>query len=206
MNLMSIYSVPVWQSEYPNYEEEKDTFIEVVNRFRENNPESKENENVNYYQSPDNLHHQEELRPLLEYICHMVQKANSDLDLIDCDVALTGVWVNIQDNSSAILSEHVHKDTYSGVFYLKAPEGSGKLSISNIAVNKIWQGLSLVDTKNQFTAKSIKINPVDGQLLLWPSYIPHSVEPNAHDEERISISFTAICLPKGTIIPPGEAN
>lgn len=206
MNLMSIYSVPVWQSEYPNYEEDKDTFIEVVKRFRENNPESKENENVNYYQSPDNLHHHEELRPLLEYICHMVQKANSDLDLIDCDVALTAVWANVQDNSSAILSEHVHKDTYSGVFYLKAPEGSGKLSISNIAVNKIWQGLSLVDTKNQFTAKSIKINPVDGQLLLWPSYVPHSVEPNAHDEERISISFTAICLPKGTIIPPGEPN
>ena len=119
-----------------------------------------------------------------------------------------GGAINIhQDNNSSIISEHVHSDTYSGVFYLKAPEGSGKLSISNIALNKVWQGLTLVDTKNQFTADSIKINPVEGQILLWPSYIPHSVEPNTHDDERISISFSAICLPKGTIPQPqGEPN
>ena len=96
-------------------------------------------------------------------------------------------------------SEHVHGDTYSGVFYLSAPEGSGKLSIVNPAINRMWQGTQLTDKKNQFTGESIKIEPEEGNIILFPSYIPHYVETNNHDEERISISFNVIALPKGSI-------
>ena len=51
--------------------------------------------------------------------------------------------------------------------------------------------------KNQFTGESIRIEPLEGNIILFPSYLPHSVETNNHDEERISISFNIIALPKG---------
>jgi hypothetical protein len=54
--------------------------------------------------------------------------------------------------------------------------------------------------KNQYTGESIKISPVEGNLMIWPSYLPHSVETNNHDDERISISFNIVVLPKNSII------
>ena len=200
---MPIYSVPLWQSEYPEFEEHKEIFLKTVKEYKEQNP-SKETpkSNITGYQSPDTLHHVPELRPLFEYICQMCFKACADLDFVDCDIALTTAWLNVNDSRQCMNSEHVHGDVFSGVFYIQAPEGSGKLSIINPGINRMWQGCSLASQKNQFTGESIRIEPVEGNIILFASYIPHSVETNNHDEERISISFNLIALPKGSINYP----
>ena len=200
MNLMTIYSVPFWQSEYPEFEEHKELFLSSVKKYKEQNP-TKETprSNIAGYQSPDTLQNVPELRPLFEYICQIGFRAIVDLDLIDCDIAITGAWLNINDSRQCMNTEHIHGEVFSGVFYLQAPEGSGKLSVINPAINRMWKGCSLASQKNQFTAESIKIEPVEGNIILFPTYIPHSVETNNHDEERISISFNIIALPKGSI-------
>jgi len=203
MNLMPIYSVPLWQAEYPEFEEHKETFLSAVKDYKEKNPSK---ENVSGYQSPDTLQHVAELRPLFEYICKMAFKACAQLDFINCDIAITSAWLNINDSRQCMKSEHVHGDTFSGVFYLQIPEESGKLSISNPAINRMWGGCRLTSNKNEFTAESIKIEPVEGNIIFFPSYIPHAVETNNHDEERISISFNLIALPQGSINYPQQNN
>ena len=202
MNLMAIYSTPLWQSEYPNFEEEKETLLAAVKEFKEQNP-TKEipRSNINGYQSPSTLQNNEKLHPLYEYICQMAYKAAADLDFIDCDVALTEAWLHVNDSRQCMNSQHIHGDTLSGVFYLQTPEGSGKLSIVNPAINRMWDGCNLTSQKNQFTGETISIEPVEGNIILFPSYIAHSVATNDHDEERISISFNIIALPKGSIQP-----
>jgi len=35
----------------------------------------------------------------------------------------------------------------------------------------------------------LPITPREGDLMLWPAYLDHFVEPSNSDEERISISF-----------------
>jgi uncharacterized protein (TIGR02466 family) len=203
MNLMPIYSVPLWNSEYPEFEEHKEKFLSAIKEYKEQNPSKKTpRSNVAGYQSPDTLQHVSELCPLFEYICQMGFKACADLDFIDCDIALTSAWMNINDSRQCMNSEHIHGDVFSGVFYLQTPEESGKLCLVNPAINRMWQGCSLTSKKNQFTGESIKIEPVEGNIILFPSYLPHSVETNNHDEERISISFNLIALPKGSINYP----
>ena len=197
---MPIYSIPLWQSEYPEFEEHKEIFLTAVREYKEQNP-TKETpkSNIKGYQSPNTLQSVSELRPLFEYICQMAFKAVADLDFVDCDIALTSAWLNVNDSRQCMNSEHVHGDVFSGVFYLKTPEGSGKLSLFNPGINRMWNGCELARQKNQFTGESIRIEPVEGNIILFPSYLPHSVETNDHDEERISISFNLIALPKGTI-------
>lgn len=203
MNLVSIYSTPLWQSEYPEFEEHKELFLNAIKTYREENPPKETpRSNIAGYQSPDTLHFVPELRPLFEYICQMAFKASADLDFIDCDIALTSAWLNVNDSRQCMNSEHVHGEVFSGVFYLQAPEESGKLSIVNPGINRMWKGCALAMQKNQFTGESIRIEPVEGNILLFPSYVPHSVETNNHDEERISISFNIIALPKGSIEYP----
>ena len=200
MDLIPIYSVPLWQSEYPDFDEHKEIFFSAVKEYKEKNPtKEKPVSNIAGYQSPNTLHHVQELRPLFEYICQMGFKACADMDFIDCDVALTSAWLNINDSRQCMNVEHVHGDVFSGVFYLSAPQESGKLSVVNPALNRLWHGLDLVNQKNQFTGETIKLEPEDGNIILFPSYLPHYVETNNHDEERISISFNLIALPKGSI-------
>lgn len=201
MNLLSIYSVPFWQSEYPEFEEHKEIFLDVIKKYKEENP-SIQKSNIVGYHSPETLQQIPELRLLFEYICQMAFKAVADLDFIDCDIALTSAWVNINDTRQCMNSEHIHNQVFSGVFYLKAPEESGKLVLQNPGINRMWKGCDLTANKNQFTGESIRIEPVEGNIFLFPSYLPHSVETNNHDEERISISFDIIALPKGSIEYP----
>ena len=178
--------------------EYKEKFLDAVIKYKEENF-SIQKSNINGYHSTETLHHVEELAPLFQYICQLSYKSSVDLDFIDCDIALTSAWLNVNDSRQCINSEHVHSDVFSGVFYLKAPEESGKLVIQNPAINRMWDGCRLVSEKNQFTGENIKIEPIEGDIILFPSYLSHSVEPNNHDEERISISFNVTTLPKGTL-------
>lgn len=203
MELMPIYSVPLWTSDYPDFEEHKEIFLKVVKTYKEqNSTKETPRSNIFGYQSPDTLHGVPELRPLFEYICQIGFKAVADLDFIDCDIAMTSAWLNVNDTRQCMNSEHVHGEVFSGVFYLQAPEESGKLVLQNPAINRMWKGCALTSQKNQFTGESIRIEPIEGNILLFPSYLPHSVETNNHDEERISISFNLIAFPKGSIKYP----
>ena len=196
MELMPIYSVPIWQSEYPEFEDHKEIFLSVLEDYKNENPSIKKS-NISGYHSPETLHGVEELRPLFEYICQLGMKAASDLNFVECDVALTSAWLNINDSRQCMNSEHVHGDVFSGVFYLQAPEESGKLVLQNPAINRMWSGCALASQKNEFTGESIRIEQIEGNIILFPSYLPHSVETNNHDEARIAISFNLIALPKG---------
>lgn len=196
MNLVQIHSTPFWESQLPNFDEQKETFIEAVRKFREENPEGVQKSNIHGYQSPTNLTAVFELAPLFEFVAQMAIKANFDMQFVNSDVYLTAAWVNFNDKRSAINYDHVHQDTYSGVFYLKVPKGSGRLIVTNPGMNPLWQGAMLTDKKNKFNAEKLSIDPTEGHILLWPSYLPHGVEPNDHDDERISISFNVIAIPK----------
>ena len=196
MELMPIYSVPIWQSEYPEFEDHKEIFLSTIEDYKKENPSIKKS-NIAGYHSPETLHGVEEFRPLFEYICQLGMKAASDLNFVECDVALTSAWLNINDSRQCMNSEHIHGDVFSGVFYLKAPEESGKLVLQNPAINRMWSGCALASQKNEFTGESIRIEPIEGNIILFPSYLPHSVETNNHDEARIAISFNLIALPKG---------
>jgi len=42
---------------------------------------------------------------------------------------------------------------------------------------------------NIYNKMTEQIEPKEGWLFIWPSYLPHSVMPNNHDLTRISVSF-----------------
>jgi uncharacterized protein (TIGR02466 family) len=196
MNLAQIFALPMWESSLPNFAEEKDKLLSCVRAFREKHPDGVSKSNVGGYQSPITLTKEPDMAVLFEFIAQIGRKAVFDMQFVDCNVFITAAWVNFHDNRSAVQFEHEHADTFSGVFYLNIPKDSGKLILSNPSVNPLWMGTLLADKKNKFNADKIKLDPVEGHVFVWPSYLPHAVEPNRHDEERISISFNLIALPK----------
>lgn len=197
MNIVQVFSTPLWESVLPDFEVHREPFIKAAREFKKENSESVYKSNLGgSYQSPMTLTKEPAFAPLFEFVAQMGMKAAFDMQFVNTDTYLTAAWVNFNDSRSAVNYDHVHQDTFSGVFYLKAPEKSGKLALTNPGINPLWQGAMLTDQKNKFNADKLRIEPVEGQLYLWPSYLPHGVEPNEHDDERISISFNVICIPK----------
>jgi uncharacterized protein (TIGR02466 family) len=197
MNLVQVYATPLWESSFPDFEVHQNTFIKAAQEFRKTNPEGVSKSNIGGgYQSPMTLTKDPAFAPLFEFVAQMGMKAAFDMQFVNTDTYLTAAWVNFNDSRSAVNYDHVHQDTFSGVFYLKVPPKSGKLVLTNPGMNPLWQGAMLTDQKNKFNADKLRIEPTEGNILIWPSYLPHGVEPNDHDEERISISFNVICIPK----------
>lgn len=200
MSSTNLFFTPIWFDDYLNFNEEKENILNAIFKYKEENPISKIHSNINGYQSPKFIHTKEELAPLFNYICFLGEKICDELNIENYDMFITSSWCNINDKKNCINIEHIHSDTFSGVFYVKVPKNSGKLCIKNTSINPLWiiNHQNLFSKKNQFTSDTVKIDPVEGRLLMWPSYIPHYVEPNDHDDERISISFNMIILPKNS--------
>lgn len=201
MKLDPLFSVPFWQDSYPEFNRDKKEFLDFVHSFRKQNPNGDAMSNLNGYQSNKSIESiksiQNNLRPVFDHVYWMTLNACKDLDFVDCNVFFGSTWININDNRSCSNLEHTHPEcTFSGVFYLKVPENSGYFYVKNTSINDFWGGLSLNKRNNPFNSPRIGMKPSEGDIFLFPSYLPHSVSSNLHDDERISISFNITVRPK----------
>ena len=91
-------------------------------------------------------------------------------------------WANINDIGSRN-TLHSHKPAqFSAVYYIQGT-GTGELRFLNPA-NTIGD----CNITSPFVRDFI-FNPKDGDLILWPSWIPHEVEPNLGNRQRINLAF-----------------
>ena len=91
-------------------------------------------------------------------------------------------WANINQPRSRN-AMHSHKPAqFSACYYLQA-EGTGAIVFTNPA-----NIMAECNPGSPFT-RDYRIEPKDGDLLLWPSWMPHEVETNFSDRERINLAF-----------------
>ena len=55
MNIIQVFSTPIWNSKFAYFEDQKETFLEAVSDFRKQNPEGVQKSNIIGYQSPITL-------------------------------------------------------------------------------------------------------------------------------------------------------
>ena len=92
------------------------------------------------------------------------------------------MWTNVNSpNSRNVL--HSHKSAnFSAVYYLQST-GTGALRLLNPA-----NILGDCNRRGPFT-RDFEFTPKDGDLILWPAWIPHEVEVNLSDQDRINLVF-----------------
>jgi len=116
---------------------------------------------------------------------------------------LSNMWVNI--NEKYHYNEwHVHQgSTLSGVYYIKH-DGSreqGDIIFKHPNHQYISFGhwpVELVEKTNSVTSGIVNITPKSNMLLIFPSWMNHSVEANLNNDPRISVSFNSLLLPETT--------
>lgn len=98
-------------------------------------------------------------------------------------------WLNINKFGNSN-STHNHNPfdgiALSGVFYVSAPPDSGSIVFYD-PKNLITTSLDQIYYNNGNDC--FLIEPEENLLLIFPSWLYHSVDPNHSNEDRISISF-----------------
>jgi oxalate decarboxylase/phosphoglucose isomerase-like protein (cupin superfamily) len=105
-------------------------------------------------------------------------KEAADLNLqYDCPMA----WINVKEPGESI-ELHGHPDaTFAVTYYIKASPGAGNLVL--VDTNTFLHG-------GETTFKTIQ--PEEGKLVFFPSYVLHYIEENHSDDLRISLSTDMI--------------
>jgi uncharacterized protein (TIGR02466 family) len=103
-------------------------------------------------------------------------------------VICTEMWaiINKKNNFNTI---HTHPNSYlSAAYYVKAPNNCGKFIVENPhSISR--HSYPILEKKTDFNIKVAKLEIEEGDLLLFPAFLPHGVDENESDEDRIVISF-----------------
>ena len=127
---------------------------------------------------------------LMFHIMNLLEQATAHYDQEDqifkqrkkLDLVKVDYWANINQTRSRN-ALHSHKSAqFSACYYLQA-ENTGSIRFINPA-----NIMTECNPSAPFTA-DIAINPRDGDLLLWPSWVPHEVDTNFSLKERINLAF-----------------
>ena len=101
-------------------------------------------------------------------------------------LAITQSWLNKNEKGESH-HEHVHPNSMiSGVWYPVIHDKLPPIQFRNRAQRDVELSTERYNTFNSATFM-LPLNP--GELILFPSNLTHSVQPNPFDEERISLSF-----------------
>jgi uncharacterized protein (TIGR02466 family) len=101
--------------------------------------------------------------------------------------ALDTVWYNITPTGGHN-ENHVHPGSFiSGCYYIKKPPLAG-----NLVIYDPRKGSQCSREPEHLARGSIQvIKGQEGDIILFPGWLEHSVEPNRDKEDRISIAFNA---------------
>ena len=111
-----------------------------------------------------------------------VEQLWKDLDLTDCDLQVMKSWCNATKNN-AYVTEHDHGGCHFAVsFYVRKPKDSGNIEFRNIQKE-------LYANYPMHRQGWIEVEAEEQDLLIFPGFLSHRVQPNTTDQERIVLSF-----------------
>ena len=182
--LLPIFPSPVLITKYEHSIEEEFKFIEKL-RYIE------QKENGNFKSDDTYLLKHKELALIKNFIYESLNKYTQQIWMTKQKLVVTQCWTNRNPPHSKH-HEHVHPNSIvSGVFYFKQSK-----TLPPIQFSKATQdGVKLNPEKyNQFNAETFLLPMVDGELVLFPSSLRHSVPLNHGNDTRYSMSFNTFCI------------
>jgi len=103
-------------------------------------------------------------------------------------IQIKSMWaiINKKEDFNVV---HSHPNSLlSAAYYLKAPKNCGRFEVEN--PNNIKKHITPeLSNENDLNIRLAGIGISEGDLIIFPGYLPHSVAKNESEEDRIVISF-----------------
>jgi uncharacterized protein (TIGR02466 family) len=140
------------------------------------------------WQSEQRLHEREELQDLVHCINDATKGILRFLRIGYEAFEITGCWATVLAQG-AVHRAHRHPNNFlSGAYYVRTHPGADTINFHDprTQANVIRPPVTELTAEN---TDQVVVKVTNGTLLLFPSYLEHSVDATTSVEERISISF-----------------
>ena len=101
---------------------------------------------------------------------------------------VVAMWAIINKKNSFNVM-HNHQNCYlSASYYVRKPEDSGDITFFDPKEAKTYR-FPKIEKYTEYSTEIFTIEPGEGDLLIFPSYLYHSVGENLSDDNRVVVSF-----------------
>lgn len=186
-DVFALFPTMVWKMQIRSgVHEAIDTSVLVLLRsLRQGLPDL---ENGEAWQSVHALHRREEMRELCDCVNGAAASVLLFLKVGDETIAITGCWASLYA-PGAEHRAHAHPNNFlSAVYYVRTAPGADTINFHDPRsqtgiIRPPVTELTAVNTDQ------VVVRVTNGTLLVFPSYLSHSVDANASGETRVSVSF-----------------
>tara|TARA_Y100000741_G_scaffold360910_1_gene343982 strand:- start:704 stop:1309 length:606 start_codon:yes stop_codon:yes gene_type:complete len=191
-NILKLFPQPVFKYQIDNYQKINEGLVKYVYELNKKDNVGVKKSNINgWHSKPFDFKEKENIpnkfyAHINNYIKDVFSKFGWEYN--ETKVICTSMWAIINKKGNFNI-EHTHPNNYlSAAYYVKAPANCGNFKATNPNIlNRHVRAKAEKANELNSNSASIKVN--DGDLLIFPAYLPHSVEENKSDEDRVIISF-----------------
>jgi len=171
-------------------QKENESYKQELLKLSQQDP-GRERSNRGGWQSDTMLWQNEAFKPLLEKSSHIIQSIITDLSKQEPpQFAIRAMWGNINPKGGYNFT-HVHPSGWlSAVYYVDLPKGAPGIAFEDPRPARMMDFQRSCLIADEYYGHE----PKTGQLVMFPSWLPHFVNPNTTDQNRISISFNVELL------------
>jgi uncharacterized protein (TIGR02466 family) len=183
------FSTPIWARKVVDFQRINQRLLQSVAEL-EKETQSITRSNVGGWHSISSLHTDErfaDIRRIIGQTCVECARFLS-FNFTKADLIFQEMWIN-KNKAGDFNKAHVHPNAVlSGSYYIKVPPNSGNIEFYDPVRERIMSVYPIKErTKTNSQALEYKCN--DGLLIIFPSWLQHSVQPSRSEDFRVSLAF-----------------
>ena len=184
------FPTPVWTLQLDDYQSINEQMYKFIKITQSKDQQGISKSNIKGWHSKDFNMQENEPKDFIKFILPAIEQVITDMnwEKQKQSVNINNMWAIINTGGSANLRHQHGNSTISGAYYVRAPKNSGDIVFYDPRPAPVYTYPKAVNP-NLLNAQVNGISPKEGALVLFPSYLDHSVNENLSNEERIVISF-----------------
>ena len=184
------FPTPVWALQLENYKIINEEIFIYIKHKQNEDQYGIQKSNVKGWHSKDFDLDEEVPKKFINFISPVIKNIFIDMNWEDQKqkVKISNMWTIINTGGAANLRHQHGNSTISGAYYVRAPKNCGDIVFYDPRPAPIFSHPK-AKSPNLLNAQVNGISPKEGALVLFPSYLDHSVNENLSNNERIVISF-----------------
>ena len=185
-----LFPTPVWTIQLDNYKSVNEQMFSYIKTKQKNDKIGVSKSNVKGWHSTDFDLNDKDPQTFISFILPAIEKVMTDMnwDKEKQIAKINNMWAIVNTGGSANLRHQHGNSTISGAYYVRAPMNSGDIVFYDPRPAPVYSHPNTTNP-NFLNAQVNGVSPKEGALVLFPSFLDHSVNENISSSERIVISF-----------------
>ena len=185
-----LFPTPVWTLQLDNYKIVNEQMYDYIKSEQSKDQAGINKSNIKGWHSKDFNLNEDKPQKFISFILPAIEQVMIDMnwEKQKQTAKINNMWAIINTGGAANLRHQHGNSTISGAYYVRAPKNSGDIVFYDPRPAPVYSHPN-VTNPNLLNAQVNGVSPKEGALVLFPSFLDHSVNENLSNNERIVISF-----------------